>query len=96
MPVEVDMDDLILMNVLTEFDKGEDIKKIHKKLKKSGIVQHFNIKEEIFTLSQMANRECLYLDQTTRRCSIYEKRPKTCRKHPQVSSRPNYCAYQKK
>ncbi|MEK6624736.1 MAG: YkgJ family cysteine cluster protein, partial [Bdellovibrionota bacterium] len=31
-----------------------------------------------------------------RRCSIYERRPETCRNHPKIGPRPNFCPYQKK
>ncbi|MCK5516299.1 MAG: YkgJ family cysteine cluster protein, partial [Desulfobulbaceae bacterium] len=37
--------------------------------------------------------DCLYLDQKTRRCTIYTKRPDTCRNHPQIGPRPGYCAF---
>ena len=33
------------------------------------------------------------LDAKTRRCTVYEKRPTTCRLHPQVGPRPNFCPY---
>ena len=29
----------------------------------------------------------------TRRCTVYDKRPNTCRKHPQVGPRPGYCPH---
>ncbi|WP_370448043.1 YkgJ family cysteine cluster protein [Chromobacterium violaceum] len=40
-----------------------------------------------------ANGDCLYLDAQTRRCTIYERRPNTCRNHPKVGPKPNFCAY---
>ncbi|MEX8496351.1 YkgJ family cysteine cluster protein, partial [Leptothrix ochracea] len=33
------------------------------------------------------------LDAQTRRCTVYEQRPNTCRKHPQVGPKPGYCPY---
>jgi Fe-S-cluster containining protein len=33
------------------------------------------------------------LDAKTRRCTVYDKRPNTCRLHPQVGPRPNHCPY---
>nr|WP_256595704.1 YkgJ family cysteine cluster protein [Chromobacterium violaceum] len=33
------------------------------------------------------------MDAQTRRCTIYERRPNTCRNHPKVGPKPNFCAY---
>lgn len=96
MPVEVTLDDLIRMDILCEFHLKEDLKKISKNLKKEGMISHFNMKSEIFTLSQKANGDCFWLDSDSRLCSLYENRPETCRNHPKISSRPGFCAYQKK
>ncbi len=94
MPVEVKLSDLVRMGVIDEFEAGEPPKQIAKKLQKAGIVSHFNFKHCIFTLAQRANGDCRYLDAQTRRCTIYEKRPNTCRNHPQIGPRPGFCAYQ--
>ncbi|WP_321531921.1 YkgJ family cysteine cluster protein [uncultured Desulfuromonas sp.] len=94
MPVEVKIDDLIRMEILSEFDRQEPLKKLAKQLKKQGIIDHFNFKNGVFTLSRMANDDCLYLDRTSRRCTIYSQRPDTCRNHPHVGPRPGYCPFQ--
>ena len=96
MPVEVKIADLIRMGAITAFDADEPIKKLAKKLKKEGVVEHFNFKNQIFTLVRFANNDCLYLDPISRRCVIYEKRPDTCRNHPLIGPRPGYCPYEKK
>ncbi len=44
----------------------------------------------------MSNNDCLYLDRKSRLCTIYDKRPDTCRNHPKVGPRPGYCAYKPK
>ena len=44
----------------------------------------------------MSNNDCLYLDRKSRLCTIYEKRPDTCRNHPKIGPRPGYCAYKPK
>jgi len=93
MPVEVSISDLIRMEVLDSFEAEEPIKGIAKILKKQGIVEHFNFKNEIFTLVRFANHDCLYLDSKSRRCTIYTKRPETCRNHPQIGPKPNFCPY---
>jgi Fe-S-cluster containining protein len=96
LPVEVRIDDLVRMGLIDAFDADEAPKTIAKRLQKAGVVAHFNFKSGIFTLAQRSNGDCLYLDATTRRCTIYERRPDTCRNHPQIGPRPGYCAYAEK
>jgi Fe-S-cluster containining protein len=60
-------------------------------LQKMGAIEHFNFKNSIFTLSRRSNGDCQNLDAKTRRCNVYDKRPNTCRLHPQVGPRPGYC-----
>ncbi|WP_410497490.1 YkgJ family cysteine cluster protein [Chitinibacter sp. S2-10] len=96
MPVEVKIVDLIRMGVVDEFDAVEPAKNIAKRLMKARIIEHFNFKNEIYTLARRSNNDCIYLDAQTRRCTIYENRPNTCRKHPQVGPRPGHCAYNRK
>lgn len=93
LPVEVRVADLIRLGVLDEFDAEEPPKQLARRLMKDGVVQHFNHKRGLFTLQQMANGDCLFLDRKTRRCTVYANRPDTCRNHPQVGPRPGYCAY---
>ena len=93
LPVEVKIPDLIRMEVIDEFESEEPIKNISKKLKKQGIVKHVNTKSGIFTLEQHSNGDCYFLDNKTRLCTIYDKRPNTCRNHPKVGPRPGFCAY---
>lgn len=96
MPVEVKISDLIRMEVITAFESKEPIKKLAKKLKKQRIIEHFNYKNQIFTLVRFANNDCLYLGPVNRRCKIYEKRPDTCKNHPLISSCPGFCPYEPK
>ena len=93
LPVEVKPEDLVRMGVITAFELEEKMKIVFKRLAKKNIVEHFHAKTKTFTLARMANGDCLYLDSHTRRCSIYEKRPDTCRNHPQVGPRPGHCAF---
>ncbi|MGI3132052.1 YkgJ family cysteine cluster protein [Halopseudomonas pachastrellae] len=94
LPVEVRLDDLIRLELVDEFERGEPLKHIAKRLQKAGVVERFHHKSGVFTLSRMANNDCLYLDTRSRRCTVYQKRPATCRNHPQIGPRPGYCAYQ--
>jgi len=97
LPVEVTTQDLVRLQLISEFEaQHESAKNIAKKLTKQGLLDHFNFKSSIFTLARMSNGDCLYLDTQTRRCTQYEIRPTTCRKHPQVGPRANYCAYKAK
>ncbi len=93
LPVEVKATDLVRMQLVDEFELAEPLKKIARRLTKERIVEHFHSKTQTFTLSRMANGDCLYLDAKSRRCTIYEKRPDTCRNHPQIGPKPGYCAF---
>lgn len=96
LPVEVRLEDLIRLEVIDAFERDEPAKQVAKRLSKAGIIEHFNQKHGIFTLTRLANGDCLYLDRQTRLCTVYAKRPDTCRNHPRVGPRPGYCAYQQK
>ena len=94
MPVEVKLPDLVRLELVDPFEaEHEEPKQIAKRLQKAGLIDHFNFKNSIFTLSRRANGDCENLDPQTRRCTVYEKRPNTCRLHPQVGPRPGYCPY---
>ena len=94
MPVEVKLPDLVRLELVDPFEaEHEEPKAIAKRLLKAGLIEHFNFKNSIFTLSRRANGDCANLDAKTRRCTVYEKRPNTCRLHPQVGPRPGYCPY---
>jgi len=86
MPVEVRIVDLIRIGVVDEFERGEPPKNIAKRLQKEGLIERFNQKSGIFTLTRMSNGDCMYLDRKTRLCTIYDKRPDTCRNHPRIGS----------
>jgi Fe-S-cluster containining protein len=96
MPVEVKIPDLVRMGAISEFEANEPIKKIAKKLKKDGVIEHLYFKKQIFTLVRFANNDCLCLDPIRRKCKIYKKRPDTCRNHPRIGPRPGFCPYEKK
>ena len=94
MPVEVRMVDLIRLNLVDAFEaEHESPKQIARRLSKAKLIDHFNFKNSIFTLARRANGDCHYLDTHTRRCTVYENRPNTCRLHPQVGPRSGYCPY---
>ncbi len=96
LPVEVKIADLVRMQLLDAFEADEPPKTLAKKLKKAGVIEHFNFASGIFTLTRTSSGDCIYLDSKTRRCTIYEKRPETCRNHPTIGPRPGYCAWRPK
>jgi Fe-S-cluster containining protein len=96
MPVEVKLADLVRMGVITSFEAEEPIKTLTRRLKKKGVVERYSRKSQVFTLVRLANNDCLYLEGTSRKCRIYEKRPDTCRNHPLVGPRPGFCPYEKR
>jgi Fe-S-cluster containining protein len=97
MPVEVRLPDLVRLGLVDPFEaEHEAPKQIAKRLSKSGAIEHFSAKHEIYTLTRRADGDCQYLDAKTRRCTVYDKRPNTCRKHPQVGPRPTHCPYGRK
>jgi Fe-S-cluster containining protein len=97
MPAEVRVRDLIRMGILEEFDLQTDLKQLAKRLQKMRVVEHFNFRHGLFTLARRANGDCSFLDPKTRRCTVYENRPDTCRGHPQkLGPRPGFCPYSQK
>jgi len=94
--VEVRGPDLVRMGLIEEFSLQEDAKFIARKLIKDRLVDHFHARTATFTLARRASGDCIYLDIKTRRCTIYDRRPDTCRNHPQVGPRSGYCAFRLK
>jgi uncharacterized protein len=94
MPVEVQLADLVRLTWVDPFEaEHDDLKQIAKRLQKAGVIERFNHKHSIFTLARRANGDCANLDAHTRRCTVYDHRPNTCRLHPQVGPKPGYCPY---
>lgn len=93
LPVEVRISDLIRLELVDEFEAEEPLKNIAKHLKKQGVIEHFSHKTERFTLVRLTNNDCYFLHPRTRLCTVYEKRPDTCRNHPHIGPKPDYCAY---
>ena len=94
MPVEVGLPDLLRLQLVDPFEaEHEAPKQIARRLARAGLIEHFNFRHAIFTLARRASGDCRFLDAVTRRCTVYEQRPDTCRRHPQVGPRPGYCPY---
>ena len=94
MPVEVKLADLVRLGLVDPFEaEHEEARLIARRLIKLRQVERYHHKDGIFTLARRADGDCQFLDARTRRCTVYEQRPNTCRKHPQVGPRPGHCPY---
>ncbi|QNN56864.1 YkgJ family cysteine cluster protein [Diaphorobacter ruginosibacter] len=94
MPLEVRLPDLVRLGIVDAFEvENIEPKLIAKRLLKMGVIDHFNHKNTIFTMGRRASGDCNFLDEKTRRCTVYEQRPETCRLHPKKGPKPGYCAY---
>lgn len=90
MPVEVRAADLVRLELMSVDEAESNLKKAAKRLIRAGYVRHFRQATGIFQLERQSGGECVFLDKN-RRCTVYERRPETCRNFPKVSSRPGYC-----
>lgn len=90
MPVEIKLSDLLRLELITEDDLQDGPKKIAKKLIKEKYIKNYRQGTEFFMLESKPNGDCIFLDQN-RLCSVYEKRPETCRKFPDIGPRPGHC-----
>jgi Fe-S-cluster containining protein len=95
MPVEVGLADLVRLGLIEPFEAAhEPPRQIAKRLERARVVGHFNPRDTVFTLARHSSGDCLYLDQGSRQCTVYAKRPATCRNHPEVGPRPGYCPFE--
>jgi Fe-S-cluster containining protein len=95
LPVEVNANDLIRLELITEEEAAISLKQVAKKLMKQKVIQAYQQKSQLFVLEQRNGRDCIYLDKD-RRCTVYEKRPEVCRKFPKIGPRPGFCPARRK
>jgi Fe-S-cluster containining protein len=95
MPVEIMIPDLIRLEILDEFHLELSLKDQIKTALKNPSIKRYTPSTEKFTLTRKPNGGCYYLSDNGR-CTVYEKRPNTCRNHPRIGPKPNFCAYLKK
>jgi Fe-S-cluster containining protein len=89
MLLEVKIKDLARLDLCTE---DEEPKKVFQRLKKQKIAQTYRAATGMFLMQSKANGDCQFLDSQTRLCTVYEKRPDTCRRFPTVGGpRPAFC-----
>ena len=82
MPVEVKVSDLLRLEVVSIDEVENSIKKLAKRLKKEGYISSYREGTEFFMLTQKPNSDCYFLNTQTRLCTVYDKRPDTCRQFP--------------
>lgn len=95
MPVEAELSDLIRMGVLADFHNESSLKEQNKDALKHPGIMRYTPSSLKYTLSQKPDGSCYFLDKN-KRCTIYDERPNTCRNHPKIGPKPNFCAYMKK
>lgn len=95
MPVEVMTRDLIRMGILVEFHLELSEKEQIKEAVRHPGVSRYTPSSGKFTLTQKPDGSCYFLS-ADKKCTNYDNRPETCRNHPKVGPKPNYCAYMKK
>ncbi len=97
MPVEIRASDLLRLGIVSEDELAGSIKRVAKRLIKEGIVSSYRSGTEFFMLTQRSNSDCYFLDLKTRLCTVYDRRPDTCRGFPAtLGPRVGFCPLVKK
>jgi Fe-S-cluster containining protein len=93
MPVEITRQDLERLGFADPLEQSE--KKIAKRLEKEKIIRSYRASTGLFMLDQKPDGSCRFLG-ADRRCTVYEKRPNTCRSFPtQIGPRVGFCPYKR-
>lgn len=96
MPVEVKASDFVRLGLANHDEIESSPKKVANRLIKEGIVSQYREKTGLFTITQKSNSDCYFLN-SNRLCSVYEKRPDTCRQFPtEIGRKITFCPYIKK
>src|ERR1700746_2105765 len=96
LPLEVSAYDLIRLELITEDEAAASLKKVAKRLMKEGFVQSYHANNGLFIMEQRHGRDCVFLHEKDRICTVYEKRPEVCRTFPKIGPRPGFCPAFKK
>lgn len=94
--VEAKVPDLVRMGLLSEDEALWSAKKIARKLESQKIIQSYRASTMKFTIAQRSNQDCIFLDEVSRLCTIYDVRPDVCRRFPEVGPRPGWCPTEKR
>lgn len=79
------------LGLVTEDEAAVSMKKVAKRLMKEGIIRQFSAKTGVFIVEQRHGRDCIFLGEKDRLCTVYEKRPEVCRTFPKIGPRPGFC-----
>lgn len=91
MPVEINAEDLVRLEIASEDEVSISKKKLAKRLAKAGIISSYREGTDLFMLSSRPNGDCYFLHPQTRLCTVYERRPGVCRSFPDIGPRPGFC-----
>jgi hypothetical protein len=91
LPLEVSAFDLIRLGLVSEDEAAASLKKLARRLMREGIIRSFFAKTGLFIVEQRRGRDCYFLDEKTRLCTVYERRPEVCRTFPKIGPRPGFC-----
>jgi len=95
LPLEVSLNDLVRLGLVKE--KDAPLKEIARDLQKRRLIESFSPAMETFTVAQRAGRDCIFLDEESRLCTVYDVRPEVCRKFPlQLGPRQGFCPHKPK
>lgn len=89
--VEAKVPDLVRLGLLTPDEALWSAKKIANKLYGLKMIQSYRASTMKFTLAQRTNQDCIFLDESSRLCTVYESRPDVCRSFPEIGPRPGWC-----
>ena len=95
LPLEVDKDDLLRLELISEDEYSGSLKKVAKRLQANKLIKNFRAATGLFTIAQKMDGTCLFLSESNQ-CTVYEKRPRVCRDFPKIGPRPGYCPCIKK
>lgn len=91
MPVEVRLDDLLRLGVVSEDESLGSRKKMIRRLQKAGVVATYREGTDLYQLQSRPNGDCQFLHPITRLCQVYDLRPGVCREFPSIGPRPGFC-----
>lgn len=91
MPVEVNAADLLRLGLISEEEAAGSLKKAAARLGRLGLVRNFRAATGLFLLEQKRGRDCVFLGEKDRLCTVYDRRPDVCRRFPEIGPRPGFC-----
>lgn len=91
--VQVSVSDLVRLGLIGKIEAQGSLTQAVGRLKKAGILRKVRPGSLVFSLGQKANKDCIFLDTKSRRCTVYKARPEICRQFPRIGPKPGSCPY---